>query len=43
MILFNAEQREQFIRDGYVVARGLLPQDVVAATRDNLLAAMRRR
>jgi hypothetical protein len=43
MTLLNAEQREQFIRDGYVVARGLLPQDAVASTRDNLLAAMRRR
>jgi len=33
-------QKEQFIRDGYVVTRGLIPPQIVAATRDNLLAAM---
>ena len=33
-------QIEQFIRDGYVVARGLLPPNLVADTRDKLLAAL---
>lgn len=36
----SEEQTEQFIRDGFVVARGLLAPDRVAATRDQLLAAM---
>ena len=33
-------QKEQFIREGYVIARGLIPPQIVAATRDNLLAAL---
>jgi hypothetical protein len=33
-------QIEQFIRDGYVVARGLLAPGLVADTRERLLAAM---
>ena len=32
-------EREQFIREGYVIVRGLLPPDAVATTRDGLLAA----
>jgi hypothetical protein len=36
----GAEQEQQFIRDGYLVARGLLPLDLVEATRETLLAAM---
>lgn len=31
------EQKAQFIRDGYTVARGLLPREAVIATRDALL------
>jgi len=33
-------QTRQFIEDGYTVARGLLPPDLVAGTREALLAAM---
>ncbi len=33
-------QKQQFIEDGFLVARGLLPSDVVAATRDALIAAL---
>lgn len=32
----SSEQREQFIRDGYVVVSGLIPDDIVAATRDGI-------
>lgn len=34
------EETRQFIRDGYTVARGLLPPDLVIQTREALLAAM---
>lgn len=34
------EQIEQFVEEGYLVARGLLPPSTVAATRDALLAAL---
>src|SRR6266542_3656366 len=33
-------QTRQFIQDGYVAVRGLLPPEIVAATREALLAAM---
>jgi hypothetical protein len=33
-------QTQQFIRDGWVVARGLLAPELVAATRDELLAGL---
>lgn len=36
----NETQREEFIRDGFTVVRGLLPQQVVDDTREHLLAAM---
>ena len=34
------EQRQQFIRDGFLVARGLLPAAIVESTREALLAAL---
>jgi ectoine hydroxylase-related dioxygenase (phytanoyl-CoA dioxygenase family) len=37
--LLSSEQREQFIRDGYVVVSGLVPGEIVTSTRDNLCAA----
>jgi hypothetical protein len=36
----SEEQTQQFIRDGYVVVRGLLPPEIVAATREALLGAL---
>jgi hypothetical protein len=33
-------QTQQFIQDGYVVARGLLPPEIVASTHDALLTAL---
>jgi hypothetical protein len=39
MILSN-EQKQQFINDGYVVVRGLLPPDLVERTRDDVLRDM---
>jgi hypothetical protein len=36
----SAEQERQFIQEGYLVARNLLPAKVVEATRRQLLAAM---
>jgi hypothetical protein len=33
-------QHEEFIRDGFTIMRGLLPQEVVDDTRERLLAAM---
>ncbi len=38
--ILSAEQREQFIRDGYVQVSGLLPSDVVQATCTALLDAL---
>ena len=38
--LISAEQREQFIRDGYVRVSGLIPGDVVSSTRTGLLERM---
>ena len=35
----NYEQREQFIRDGYVIVSGLIPEAAVVSTRESLLAA----
>ena len=35
--MLSPEQKEQFTRDGYVVVRGLIPEDVVRTTRENLL------
>jgi hypothetical protein len=34
------EQTQQFIRDGYVIARNLLPPETVEATRSELLTAL---
>ncbi len=34
------EQKEQFVRDGYVRVAGLLPGDVVRETRDRILTAL---
>ncbi|MDQ2800914.1 MAG: phytanoyl-CoA dioxygenase family protein [Armatimonadota bacterium] len=39
MILSDA-QREQFIRDGYVIARGLIPPQIVRQTREAMLDAL---
>jgi hypothetical protein len=36
----SSEQRETFIRDGYLQLRGLIPPEVVASTRTRLLSAM---
>jgi hypothetical protein len=33
-------QKQQFIRDGYLIARGLLPEQTVADTRNGLLKAL---
>lgn len=38
--ILSESQREQFIRDGYAVVRGLIPPDVVETTRERLLEAM---
>jgi len=38
--LISAEQREQFVRDGYVRVSGLIPSEVVEATRAGLLDRM---
>ena len=38
--LISAEQREQFIRDGYVRVSGLIPAGVVSSTRVGLLERM---
>jgi hypothetical protein len=38
--LLSTAQREQFIRDGYVRVSGLIPSDVVQATRAGLLDRM---
>lgn len=34
------EQKEDFVRDGYIVVRGLIPQEVVRETRENLLDSL---
>jgi len=36
----SAEQRQQFIRDGFLVARNLLPINLVTTTRDRLATAL---
>jgi hypothetical protein len=36
----SEEQTQQFIRDGYVLVGGLLPPELVATTRDELLAGL---
>lgn len=38
--LLSTEQREQFIRDGYVAVSGLIPGEIVRSTRDSICAAM---
>lgn len=38
--ILNAEQKEQFIQDGYIVMRGLLSPDLVERTRDDILGAL---
>ena len=38
--ILSEQQKEQFIRDGYVVVRGLLPPDLVERTREDILAAL---
>src|SRR5690242_11549077 len=38
--MLNEVQKQQFIQDGYVIVRGLLPGSVVASARRDLLAAM---
>ncbi|HTE20355.1 MAG TPA: phytanoyl-CoA dioxygenase family protein [Armatimonadota bacterium] len=38
--MIDAEQREQFVRDGFVVVRGLIPGDLAAATAERLLQAL---
>lgn len=38
--LLSSDQREQFVRDGYVVVSGLIPEKIVAATRDNICKGM---
>lgn len=40
MITLTEGQRHQFIEDGYIVVRGLLPPDLVAHTRDQLCDRM---
>lgn len=39
-VLSEAE-REQFVRDGFVVVRGLIPEDLARRTREALLEALR--
>lgn len=36
----SAEQKEHFIREGYLVMRGLIPPDLASTTRESLLKAM---
>lgn len=38
--MLNQEQKQQFIRDGYVIVRGLLAKPIVASARHDLLKAM---
>lgn len=38
--ILSAEQREQFIQDGYVRVSGLIPSEVVAAARAGVLDAL---
>jgi hypothetical protein len=38
--ILSAEQREQFIRDGYVVVSGLVPEEIINETREKLCEAM---
>ncbi len=38
--MLTSEQREQFIRDGYVAVSGLIPTDVVETTREAILWAV---
>src|SRR5689334_20907137 len=38
--MLSREEREQFIREGYVLVSGLIPSEVVSATRDRLLTAL---
>ena len=40
MISLTEFEKEQFIRDGYLVVRGLLPPELVAETRNQLCASM---
>lgn len=37
----SSEQREQFIRDGYVAVSGLIPGEIVASAREKICAAMK--
>jgi len=39
-LILTEEQKEQFIRDGYTIVRGLIPDDVVRQTRENLLQSL---
>jgi hypothetical protein len=38
--ILSAEQREQFIKDGYVVVSGLVPEDVINECRDKICAKL---
>jgi len=38
--ILTAEQKEDFIRDGYIIVRDLIPQDVVRKTRDDLMESL---
>ena len=38
--ILSDEQKEQFVRDGYTVVRGLIPPDVVQKTREDLLQSL---
>lgn len=39
-MILSATDKEQFQRDGYLIARQLLSRDIVAQTRENLLTAL---
>lgn len=38
--ILSQEQKEQFVRDGFVVVSGLIPDEIVASTRDNICKGM---
>jgi hypothetical protein len=39
-VQLTGAQREQFVRAGFLVARGLLPEEIVTATRQELMTAL---
>ena len=39
-VQLTSEQKQQFIRDGYLIVRGVVPEDIAAQTRTALLDAL---